>query len=230
MKVLIACEESQRVCTEFRKRGHKAFSCDIQPPSGGHPEWHICGDVLQILTPILGGIDFETMDGEKHSFCGMWDLVIAHPPCTYLSFAGNRYLNVKRYGQKAIERHEKRQAALEFFMKFVSAAVDTGAAMCIENPLGFVSTAYRPADQIIHPYQFAASADDAENYVKKRTCLWLFGLPKLQANNLPAPSETLFCERQPHRSGDGLNCDEYRRKLRSKTFPGIARAMAEQWG
>lgn len=111
MKVLIACEESQRVCIEFRKRGHKAFSCDILPPSGGHPEWHICGDVLQILTPILGCIDFETMDGEKHSFCGMWDLVIAHPPCTYLSFAGNRYLNVTRYGQKAIERQEKRRAA-----------------------------------------------------------------------------------------------------------------------
>lgn len=145
------------------------------------------------------------------------------------SFAGNRYLNVERYGQKAIDRYEKRLVAYRFFMHFVNVA-NTGVAMCIENPLGYISNVYRPADQIIHPYQFAASADDSENYTKKRTCLWLYGLPKLRTNSLPAPGKTQFCERQPHRSGDGLNCDEYRQKLRSKTFPGIARAMAEQWG
>lgn len=201
MNVLIACEESQRVCMAFRARGHNAFSCDIQEPSGGHPEWHIKGDAVAAA--------------EK----GKWDLIIAHPPCTFLSYAGNRSLNVEKYGDKAIQRYKKRCAAAAFFMKFVNLGCPK---ICIENPLGIMSKWYRRADQIIHPYFFANK--DSEEYVKKRTCLWLKGLPPLQYKMPDAQPGDLWCERLPHHS------DEDRAKLRSKTFICIAEAMAKQWG
>lgn len=224
MDVLIACEESQRVCTAFRERGRRAFSCDIKPCSGGHPEWHIRGDCLPLLN---GNCTFVTSDGEKHTQNGRWDMIIAHPPCTYLSSAGNGYFSVERYGEKAIERRKQRERATEFFMKFTTADCDR---IAIENPVGYMNTHYRKPDQTIHPYFFATNATDSKNYHLKRTCLWLKGLTKLQkTSTLPKP--------QPIRIGangkkryftDTLSGSAS--KKRSKTFPGIARAMAEQWG
>lgn len=131
MNVLIACEESQTVCKAFRAKGHEAYSCDIQPCSGGHPEWHLQDDVLKHL------------EG--------WDLIIAHPPCTYLTVAGNRHFDVSRYGQKAIGRINDRIKAAEFFMQIVNAPCDH---IAIENPVGYMNTHYRKPDQIIQPYYF----------------------------------------------------------------------------
>ena len=145
MNVLIACEESQRVCIAFREKGHNAFSCDIEPCSGGHPEWHIMQDVI----PLLGGkCQFTTMNGAKHYIDGKWDLIIAHPPCTYLTVTGNRWFNVDRYGEKAIQRAKDREKAVEFFMAFANANCNR---ICIENPVGVMSTKWRKSDQIIQP-------------------------------------------------------------------------------
>ena len=139
MNVLIACEESQVVCTAFRERGHNAFSCDIMLPSGSHPEWHILGDVL----PILNGGDFSTMDGKQHNI-PKWDLIIAHPPCTFLTVTGNRWFNVERYGDKAIQRQKDREEAIEFFMQFANAKCER---IAIENPIGCMSTMYKKPNQ-----------------------------------------------------------------------------------
>ena len=128
MNVLIACEESQAVCKAFRAKGHNAFSCDIQECSGGHPEWHICGDVLPLIN---GNCEFVTMDSEKHEICGKWDLLIAHPPCTYLSNAGACRL-YPRKGELDKERYAKGLQAKEFFMRFYNADCDK---ICIENPI-----------------------------------------------------------------------------------------------
>ena len=225
MKVLIACEESQEVCKAFRARGHEAYSCDIQEPSGGHPEWHILGDAL---TAVAGGI-IITMDGKAHEV-GKWDLLIAHPPCTYLSNVATRAYSLKcTPAEKVVARLEERAKAAIFFMRFALADVDK---ICVENPVGFMNTAYRKADQIIDPYMFAESVNDTENYVTKRTCYWLKGLPKLVGNSLPKPNNAELFGRY---SNGKMRCWEEvqkgnRAKVRSKTFPGIARAMAEQWG
>ena len=223
MNVLVACEESQRVCIAFRERGHNAFSCDIQEPSGGHPEWHICGDCLKILQ----GGRFTTMDGTAHEI-PRWDLIIAHPPCTYLTNTGNRWFNVERYGDKAIQRAKDREKAVEFFMQFVNADCER---IAIENPIGHMSTRYRKADQIIQPYEYGYPA-------RKATCLWLKGLPKLR------PTEIVEYRLKTRNYSDGLAAawatdqngkilrwnDPETAKQRSKTVPGIAQAMAEQWG
>lgn len=226
MKVLIACEESQTVCKAFRERGHEAYSCDIQEPSGGHPEWHILGDALKMLR---GGVEFETMDGQNH-YVDEWDLLIAHPPCTYLTNAGTRHFSLRvTPPEKVVSRWEQRACAAVFFMCFALAPVKR---ICVENPTGFMNSAYRKPDDIIEPYQFARDVDDAENYVTKRTCLWLKGLPKLKTNDLPKPDNAALFGRNP--SGKARNWAESRTKnraqVRSKTFPGIAKAMAEQWG
>ena len=161
MKVLVACEESQRVCIAFREQGHEAYSCDIQEPSGGHPEWHILGDALEA---IKGGT-VTTMDGMTHEI-GKWDLLIAHPPCTYLSNVATRSFSLRcTSAEKVIERWENRARAAVFFMRFISANADR---IAIENPVGFMNTAYRKADQIISPWQFAESVDDKENYTSKK--------------------------------------------------------------
>ena len=226
MTVLVACEESQTVCKAFRERGHEAYSNDIQEPSGGHPEWHIQGDAI----PILGGGTITTMDGATYSI-GKWDLIIAHPPCTYLS-------NVCTYGfslkassaEYVVKRWENRAKAAIFFMYFALANCDK---VCVENPVGFMNSNYRKPDQIIHPYMFAESVDDTENYVTKRTCLWLRGLPKLKGNELPPPDNRLLFGQSPRGKAytwcDSVHAKD-RAKVRSKTFPGIAKAMAEQWG
>lgn len=239
MKVLIACEESQAVCKAFREKGHEAYSCDIIECSGGHPEWHIQGDVLKILNPenrfetvtstTIKGIWFETVTGRKH-YVEKWDLIIAHPPCTYLTVTGNRWFNVERYGEKALKRIADREEAAEFFMKIANASCDK---IAIENPIGYMSTYYRKPEQIIHPYYFAESQDDV-NCERKATCLWLKGLE-------PLKYEIKFEPRVVHyKNGKGTDSPWHintmslppaeRAKARSKTFPGIAKAMAEQWG
>ena len=219
MKVLIACEESQAVCKAFRELGHEAYSCDIQECSGGHPEWHILGDALK---SIEGG-QITTMDGKMHDV-GKWDLLIAHPPCTYLTVTGNRWFNVDRYGEKAVQRYKDRAEAVEFFMAFANADCPR---IAIENPVGHMSSAWRKPDQIIHPYLFGDPA-------RKATCLWLNGLTPLEPTNIVEPEIIKYkngkgSDNPWHMETLGLPPDE-RARARSKTFPGIAKAMAEQWG
>ena len=205
--VLVACEESQEVCTAFRKLGHMAFSCDIQPCSGGHPEWHFQDDVLNYLNDS-------------------WDLIIAHPPCTYLSTAATQCHSIKVYSKDQIaERTMKRIKAMEFFMRFVNADCKH---IAIENPVGVMSACYRKPDQYIHPYYFAKSEADTINYVTKKTGLWLKGLPCLSYNcKLPNPMENA----EIWKNGKKKNWTEsnHGSVIRSKTFPGIAEAMATQW-
>ena len=218
MKVLIACEESQRVCMAFRARGHEAYSCDIIDCSGGHPEWHIQQDVVPLLN---GNCSFKTNDGVNHTIGGEWDLIIGHPPCTYLTVSGNRWFNVEKYGDKALERIKLREEAKDFFMKIANAQC---ARIAIENPVGVMSTTWRKPDQTIHPYYFG-------DPFEKRTCLWLKGLPLLKKTNEVTPPARV-------QYNGGTSMPEWyanapkaeRSKIRSKTFPGFAQAMAEQWG
>lgn len=226
MNVLVACEESQRVCAAFRAKGHKAFSCDIQAPSGGNPEWHIRTNVLTILNAIDGEIQFFTEDGFFHCL-PKWDLIIAHPPCTYLTVTGNRWFNVEKYGEKAIEREFKRDHAAEFFMQFSHADCDK---IAIENPIGYMNTHYRKPDQIIQPYMFG-------DHARKSTCLWLKGLPKLVPTDIVDPGKILNNGYSEGAHAEGKINGKWVRfndpelsKERSKTFPGIAQAMADQWG
>ena len=212
MKVLVACEESQAVCKAFRERGHEAYSCDIQECSGGHPEWHIQGDAMEVIRS------------------DRWDMLIGHPPCTFLSNAGIGYFNIDKYGEKAEERMISRLNASKFFMDMYTAPIPK---ICLENPVGFINGWLRPS-QIIEPYFFG----DAH---KKRTCLWLKNLPPLvhRRQNDLFGSRT-HVEVKPtyiDKSGkaryftdaiSGFHKDA--QKLRSKTFPGIAKAMADQWG
>lgn len=229
MKVLVACEESQRVCTAFRELGHEAYSCDIQECSGGHPEWHIHGDVLPLIN---GKCEFATMDGITHRIDSRWDLLIAHPPCTYLSNVATRSHSIKCNTIERInDRTFKRIKAMQFFMNFVNADCDRVA---IENPIGVMNTCYRKPDQIISPYMFAENETDTQNYVTKATCLWLNGLPALKTNMLPKPNNSEIFGVMPSGKAktweDSLCRAGGAEKARSKTFPGIAKAMAEQWG
>ena len=206
MKVLVACEESQTVCKAFRERGHEAYSCDIQESSGGHPEWHIQGDALKAI------------DGQQ------WDLIIAHPPCTYLTVTGNRWYNVERYGDKAIQRYRLREEAIKFFMAIAEADCEH---IAIENPVGIMSSRWRKSDQIIEPWQFG-------DPYEKKTCLWLKGVPKLRPTNIvEVPPRKTFAsgKSMPTWYAEAWRMPKTERaKIRSKTFPGIAKAMAEQWG
>ncbi|MEF2919611.1 MAG: hypothetical protein U0O22_03980 [Acutalibacteraceae bacterium] len=225
----MACEESQRVCIELRKLGHEAFSCDIQECSGNHQEWHIQADCLPLIN---GHCSFNTVDGVEHTVNGKWDMIIAHPPCTYLCVTGNRWFDVEKYGQKAIDRAEYRELAIDFFMKFANADCEK---IAIENPVGVMSTRYRKPNQIIQPFQFG------EPYSKK-TCLWLKGLPNLKPTKILTKPANGW-ENQ-HICKDGscggfINYDENGKVLawnnpktaiiRSKTYLGIAKAIAEQW-
>lgn len=208
MNVLIACEESQRVCIAFRERGHTAFSCDIQTQSGGHPEWHIQGDCLPIIN---GNCAFITENGEEHIIHGEWDLLIAHPPCTYLSNAGSRHLYPR--GLLNYDRYLKGLEAKEFFLQFYNANCPK---ICIENPVPSKCFLLPPYTQIIEPFYFGVP-------FKKKTCLWLKNLPNLKPTNIVNAQST--------KTADWFNKGgKERQKNRSKTFPEIARTMAEQWG
>ena len=203
MNVLIACEESQEVCKAFRERGHRAFSCDIQECSGGHPEWHIQDDVLNHL------------DG--------WDLIIAHPPCTYLSGAGACRMYPKA-GQIDLERYAKAMEAKEFFMKILAADCQR---ICIENPRPLKCVELPQPTQSIQPYEFGEPWS-------KLTYLWLKGLPPLFPTEIVADYKPYVSCGTSRNKGNPNKSGMSRRggaqKIRSKTFPGVARAMAEQWG
>ena len=212
LRVLVACEESQTVTKEFRKLGHEAFSCDIQECSGGHPEWHIQDDVTEILKL-------------------KWDIIIAHPPCTHLAVSGSRHFIKKR-------EDGRQREGIELFMKFLDVDCELVA---VENPIGIISGNYIKEhfpdlaekynlpvkhSQIIQPYEYG-------DPFEKRTCLWLKGLPKLEATNIvEPPKRTEFASGKSMATwfADAwkLPKDE-RAKLRSKTFQGIAEAMASQW-
>lgn len=207
MNILIACEESQEVCRAFREKGHEAYSCDIVECSGGHPEWHIKGNCLPI---IGGGCTFVTCDGRQHVIDGLWDILIAHPPCTYLTVSGNRWFG-ESYGTNGKARYIERVGAIDFFMRFV---LCSAKRIAIENPIGIMSSVYRKPDQIIQPWQFGHGET-------KATCLWLKNLPLLIPTNIVEGREQRVFKMPP--SPD-------REKLRSKTYTGIARAMADQWG
>jgi hypothetical protein len=209
MKVLIACEESQTVTKEMRSLGVEAYSCDIEPCSGGHPEWHIQDDVINFL-------------GKE------WDLIIAFPPCTYLTIAGTRHFSLKTSTKEKIEQRKKmREDAVNFFMEFVN--VDC-KRVAIENPVVYMNTVFRKPDQIIHPYYFGEP-------VQKRTCLWLKGLPKLILTEVLDKPKPIYINKNGRKKGQKLNwCESIskadqkeRAKLRSKTFECIAKAMATQY-
>ena len=215
MKILIACEESQAVCKEFRKLGHEAYSCDILDCSGGHPEWHIKKDILEVINQG-------------------WDMMIAFPPCTHLTVSGARHFEQKR-------KDGRQQQGIDFFMAMINAPIEK---IAVENPVGIMSTIYRKPDQIIQPYYFG-------DPFQKTTCLWLKNLkplyynlePTIFDNNVTATKDKgEFVEfvskkgakkRQPKWYFDALKnakTKEERSTLRSKTFPGIAKAMADNWG
>lgn len=240
MRVLIACEESQRVCCAFRERGHEAFSCDIVEPSGNHPEWHIKSDVLPLLN---GHCSFYTQDGTWHHIYQKWDMIIAFPPCTDLAVSDARWFERKR-------KDGSQRASIEFFCKFLEADCDK---ICIENPIGIIAGDYIPKwypdlaeryglpikpTQTIQPYEFG-------HPTKKTTCLWLKGLKPLKPTNIVEPViDEYVCKsgkiaRFGHGIGQAISEDGKKKyafddpmtaRLRSKTFEGVAKAMAEQWG
>lgn len=220
LKVLIACEESQRVCIEFRKLGHEAYSADIQEPSGGHPEWHIHSDVLN----VLNGGEFSTMNGESHNV-DKWDLIIAHPPCTYLSNAGAcrlyKVINGRTYIER--ERFEKGLDGKEFFMSCYNAECEH---IAVENPIPSAIYRMPPYTQSIQPYEYG------EPYSKK-TCLWLKGLPNLEPTKILTEYKPyVSCgtsKNKGNKDKSGVSRSGGAAKVRSKTFRGIAQAMAQQW-
>lgn len=222
MKILVACEESQTVCIALRKLGHEAYSCDILECSGGHPEWHIKEDINEVLYPKWCTpkddvcINFSTMDGKWHAFDGEWDMIIAFPPCTDLCVSGARH-----FAQKIADGRQ--QASIDFFMIFANHPCKK---IAIENPVGIMSSKWRKPNQIINPWQFGDSFN-------KKTCLWLKGLPNLIPTNIVEKEEVITFDSGKRMSrlfvdSFKLPSDE-RSKLRSKTFQGIADAMANQW-
>lgn len=231
MNVLVACEESQAVTKQLRKLGHNAYSCDLLKCSGGHPEWHFNIDVFKVIKN-KGGI---LQNGDKIKIKGNWDLMIAHPPCTYLAVSGAQWYyhpddknlptHLRRPHPKYPNRSNDREEALAFFIALMEAPIDK---IAIENPIGIVSSRYRKPDQIVHPYQFGDEAS-------KATCLWLKNLPKLEPTKIVGKGERVVFKSgksQPKWYSDAFSTAktaEERRTLRSKTFEGLAIAMAEQW-
>lgn len=227
MKVLIACEESQAVCKAFREKGHEAYSCDIIDCSGGHPEWHIKQDVIPLLN---GGCEFETADGVRHRIVEKWDMIIAFPPCTFLTNTGNRWFDVVKYGKTAQLRWLERCKAVVFFLLLYFADCPK---VVVENPIGIMSSIFRKPDQIVHPYYFAECEDD-ENCERKATCFHMRGVDPLKYEVKHSPRIIKYkngkgTDSPWHMKTMGLTAEE-RAKARSKTFPGIAKAMADQWG
>ena len=217
MKVLVACEESQAVCKAFRKRGHEAYFCDIQECSGGHNEWHIIQDVIPLLN---GNCEFETVDGTKHKIDSKWDLIIAHPPCTYLTGAGA--CNIPKHPERIPLGFE----AAEFFLKILSADCDK---IVVENPPPMKRFNLPKYNQLVRPYMFGERNN-------KPICLWLKGVEELKPTNIVEKDKDIV--RWVHKAtGQKKSCSKWyntntsrHSKHRSKTFEGVAQAMAEQWG
>lgn len=218
MRVLVACEESQTVCKAFREKGHVAFSCDLQECSGGYPEWHINGDCLSLLD---GDCEFVTQDGTKHTQVGEWDLIIAHPPCTYMSKAGARWM-YPTAGNISEERLKLAIEAKEFFFKMLNAKCKR---IAVENPVPLKVVGLPEPTCSVQPYEHGEP-------FSKKTCLWLKNLPPITPTNMVSnykpylPSNTGGAKRgQKHSRGVAKNAKEA-----SKTFKGVAQAMCEQWG
>ena len=231
LNVLVACEESQRVCMEFRKLGHNAYSCDLLNCSGGHPEWHFNMDVLEVIKNKGGILE----NGEKVKIEGKWDLMVAHPPCTFLAVSGAKWyyhpddkdlpIEKRRPHPRFPNRAQDREDGADFFMKLATADIEH---IAVENPIGIMSKRYRKPDQIVQPYWFG-------DPFSKTTCLWLKNLSPLEPTNMVDKGEYVELKsgkRLPKWYSDALTkaktADE-RRTLRSKTFPGFAKAIAEQW-
>lgn len=232
LNVLVACEESQAVCKEFRRLGHNAFSCDLLECSGGHPEWHFNCDVMQVITN-KGGV---LQNGETAYIAGDWDLMVAHPPCTYLAVSGAQWyyhpedkdlpVEKRRPHPKFPNRAQDREEGAAFFMALAKAPIEH---IAIENPVGIMSSRWRKADQAVQPWMFGDEAS-------KNTCLWLKNLPLLQPTKIVGKGERVVMKSSgkslPKWYSDALvkaKTPEERRTLRSKTFPGFAKAIAEQW-
>lgn len=229
--VLIACEESQTVCKAFRKLGFNAYSCDILPCSGGHPEWHLHCDVLGVIRDTRGTLE----TGDEFVLDGEWDLMIAHPPCTYLSVSGARWyyhpedkdlpIEQRRPHPNFPTRAQDRKEAIEFFLALANADIPR---IAIENPVGIMSKLFHKPNQIVQPYWFGDEAT-------KTTCLWLKNLPQLTPTKIVGKGERVVLssgKSLPKWYSDSFNTKistEMRRTLRSKTFQGFADAMAEQW-
>lgn len=231
MKILVACEESQAVTKVLRKLGHEAYSCDIQECSGGHPEWHFKEDVFKVIKN-KGGV---VQSGAKVDRRKKWEMMIAHPPCTYLAVSGAKwYYHPEDRDLPTIERRphprfpnrvNDRELAADFFMKLMNSPIEK---IAVENPIGIMSSRYRKPDQIVQPYMFGDSAS-------KSTCFWLKNLPKLTPTKMVDPGERVIFKSgksQPKWYAEALTkakTTAERQKLRSKTFMGMARAMAKQW-
>lgn len=237
MKVLVACEESQAVTKELRVLGHEAYSCDIIECSGGHPEWHIRWDALELIN---GNCGFMTMDGDLHRIEGKWDMIIAFPPCTHLAVSGARHFESKR-------ADGSQRDGIEFFGKLMNADCEK---IAIENPVNIIGGDYlekwfpdlqekynfKKCNQKIQPYEYGHEA-------KKTTCLWLKNVPKLKPTNIVSQGE-FYISPDGRKFSVGSSADMARDEngkilswndprtgiIRSKTFQGIAKAMAEQWG
>tara|TARA_R110000824_G_C15025644_1_gene658822 strand:- start:84 stop:710 length:627 start_codon:yes stop_codon:yes gene_type:complete len=203
MKILVACEESQTVTKELRLLGHDAFSCDLEPCSGGKPEWHIQGDAL------------------KEAYSGKYDMMIAHPPCTYLTVTGNKWMKPE-FKDRFPNRQQQREDAVDFFMQLYNAPIPR---IAIENPVGIMSTKFRKPNQYVHPYFFGDKHS-------KKTGLWLRGLPELKPTEMVEPEMYTYKDgrKDPmwHYESMKLPAKE-RSRVRSQTFPGTAKAMATQW-
>ena len=232
LNILVACEESQAVCKAFRKLGHNAYSCDLLKCSGGHPEWHFAHDI----TKVLDQTDLTLENGEPAHLTGDWDLMIGHPPCTYLAVSGAQWyyhpddknlpIEQRRPHPKFPNRAQDREDGAAFFMLLANANVKR---IAIENPVGIMSSRWRKPDQTIQPYMFG-------DPFSKGTCLWLKNLRRLHPSKETKDRGEWIVfgsgKRLPKWYSDGLTkakAAEERRTLRSKTFPGIARAIAEQW-
>ena len=231
MKVLVACEESQAVVKAFRKRGHEAYSCDILTSSGGHPEWHFQGDVIKLISSGRGKLECGKMKSVKR-----WDMMIAHPPCTYFAVSGARWYyhpddknlptNKRRAHPRFPDRKKELNKSFKFFMALANAPIDK---IAIENPVGIISSMWRKPDQIFQPYEFGVSAS-------KKTCLWLKNLPLLKPTKIVDPGERIYFKSgrsQPKWYSDAMvnaKDSNERRTLRSKTFSEVAIAFSQQWG
>lgn len=236
MNILVACEESQAVTIEIRRLGHNAFSCDLEPCSGGHPEWHIQQDVLPLIN---GDCEITTCDGALHKVPGEWDMLIAFPPCTHLAVSGARHFRKKR-------TDGRQEEAIKLFMRFINANC---RKIAVENPVNIISGGYinnyfprlitecgfplKPS-QYIQPFEYGDSA-------RKKTCLWLKNLPLLEPTNIVSCGDVVISGGKTYSANAAASWayddngkiiawnDPRTAKIRSKTFPGIARAMAEQW-
>jgi hypothetical protein len=219
MRILLACEESQAVTKAARANGHEVYSCDLLPCSGGHPEWHIQGDVIPLLN---GRCRFRTMDGVEHCIDERWDMIIAHPPCTRLCNSGQRWLY---WGDEEYRSKKKKdqEEAIAFFMKFVNADCEK---IAIENPSGIMSTIYRKPDCTYNPYDFEGETEC------KKTCWWLKGVKPLKpTRKVPLPKEERTQGIWKAHFGDKKLAwnDPETARLRSQTPLGVADAIAEQW-